>query len=63
MSRLNSKLVLKAENGDFTIVKSVNTLEHGVPGDILDRTEVDKILLKAEGRNGQRGTLTVEFIK
>ena len=61
MSRLNSKLVLKAENGDFTIVKTRNTLAHGIPGDVLDRTEVDKILKSAESR-GARGTLTVEFI-
>ncbi len=73
MSRLNSKLVLKADKGQtqvggptvtvFVIVKAVNTLEHGIPGDTLDRDTVDKILKDANTTRPGRGTLTVEFVK
>lgn len=70
MSRLNSKLVLKAlppnANGDesYEIVKTVNTLEHGIPGDKIPRKEVDKILKAASGHlPATQGTLTVEFVK
>lgn len=70
MSRLNSKLVLKTtmqtdpDDGEkmFEIVKSTNTLTHGIPGDILTRITVDTILKSAENR-GQRNTLIVEFVK
>lgn len=72
MSRLNSKLVLKAlpVNPDnagsdkrlFEVVKAVNTLSHGVPGDHLTRAEVDTILRSAEAR-GARNQLSVEFVK
>ncbi len=73
MSRLNSKLVLKAEKGQtqvggptvdtFVIVKTVNTLDHGIPGDTLDRETVDKILKAANTSRPGKGTLTVEFVK
>lgn len=73
MSRLNSKLVLKADKGQtqiggptmvtFVIVKVVNTLEHGIPGDTLDRKTVDSILKAANSSRPGSGTLTVEFIK
>lgn len=73
MSRLNSKLVLKADKGQtqvggpvvdtYVIVKTVNTLDHGIPGDTLDRTTVDKILKAANSIRPGSGTLTVEFIK
>lgn len=64
MSRLNSKLVLKALSGDvFEIVKATNTLSHGVPGDRLDRKEVDAILKGASQRHPNNGKLDVEFIQ
>lgn len=60
-----SKLVLKTSSLSgrtaFLIVKTVNTLEHGVPGDTLTRDAVDKILLVYDARIKQ-GSLTVEFI-
>ena len=70
MPRLNSKLVLKTsrvtENNVqqeiFVIVKSTNTLEHGIPNDKLDRATVDKILKDANAHRPGRGTLTVEFV-
>ena len=67
MSRLNSKLVLKtvrqnSVNTKFEIIKSTNTLDHGVPGDTLTREVVDKILVSAANR-GPRNQLTVEFVK
>ena len=70
MTRLNSKLVLKTAMiphgsgtiAGFEIVKTVNTLEHGIPGDELSRETVDKILVSANNR-GPRNRLTVEFIK
>ena len=75
MSPKKCKLVLKAstmyERGKtidddvpvqgFTIVKSINTLEYGVPGDQLDRDTVDRIL-KDNVTRIRQGTLTVEFI-
>lgn len=70
MSR-KSKLVLESvyvndgstvSSGEFfRIVKTVNTLSHGVPGDKLTRKEVD-ILMKSRRTDIQRGDLTVEFI-
>lgn len=69
MSRLNSKLVLKAirtagvSAGKFEVVKATNTLEHGIPGDELTRETVDKILKDANTTRPGRGTLTVEFVK
>ena len=70
MSRLNSKLVLKAGNvyegtelvPGFTIVKSVNTLEHGIPGGQLTRKAVDSILKNANQNRPGTGKLTVEFV-
>ena len=68
MSRLNSKLVLKAlkraEGYDETyeIVKTTNTLEYGRPGDTIKRPGVDAIIRKAE-QAGARNKLTVEFIQ
>lgn len=75
MSRIKSKLVLKAldvaysetdpdtlvKDDGFEIVKTVNTLKHGIPGDKLTRKEVDKIL-KVEDPYIRLGTFTVEFI-
>lgn len=63
MSR-KSKLVLKmiSTTGNFEIVKSVNTLEFGVPGDALTRKNVD-LILKDSTRKIQRGDLVVEFLK
>ena len=72
MSRMNSKLVLKAlpvvpddPTGDteqrFKIVKSTNTLEFGVPGDTLTRSKVDDILRAAERRQTNRTKFEVEF--
>lgn len=71
MSRLNSKLVLKAsmvtentvQKEIFVIVKTVNTLEHGMPGDTLNRVAVDKILKAANSSRPGQGKLTMEFIK
>ncbi len=45
----------------FRIVKSVNTVEFGIPGDVLNRAEVDRILID-HGAKITRNTLTVEFI-
>lgn len=73
MSRLNSKLVLKAENikdpddktkiiAGFTIVKTQNTLDHGIPGATLTRKDVDLILKNARQRHASLGRLNVEFV-
>ncbi len=65
MSRKKEKLVLKtarATPGSFIIVKAINTLDFGVPGDLLTREVVDRILIN----NGWRikdGSLSVEFIE
>ena len=64
MSRKKEKLILKtaqATPGSFIIVKAVNTLEFGVPGDLLARDAVDRILI-INARNIREGFLTVEFI-
>lgn len=64
MSRKKEKLILKvaqATPGSFFIVKAVNTLEFGVPGDLLDRKAVDRILI-TNARNIREGSLTVEFV-
>lgn len=60
------KLVLRADKtpipkaaAAFQIVKSVNTLIHGVPGVWLTRETVDTIL---RSQPATRGQLTVEFI-
>lgn len=64
MSR-KMKLVLKSlandafYDGDFEIVKTVNTLSHGVPGEKLERKTVDRILAS---QDIHRGVLTVEII-
>ncbi len=61
MSR-KMKLVLRNTRhaaAAFEIVKTVNTLTHGIPGDKLTRKEVDLILLSGRINQGQ---LTVEFI-
>jgi len=61
MSR-KSKLVLKAISTDnFEIAKAVNTLDHGVPGDNLTRTQVDRLFIDEKARLN-RGELTIEFI-
>ena len=69
MSRKKEKLVLKATQtisrvvqDDFVIVKSINTLAFGVPGDELSRDVVDRILID-NARNIREGSLTVEFIQ
>lgn len=57
-----SKLVLSTVGTEhFEIVKSVNTLQHGIPGDILTRKEID-IIMKSSA-DLRRGDLVVEFIK
>ena len=58
-----SKLVLRTTHSTdvFEIVKAVNTLRYGVPGDTLTRKEVE-ILLK-DSAEMRRGDLVVEFIK
>lgn len=71
MSLKKCKLVLKAENiiepvtnqviAGFRIVKSINTLEFGIPGEELSREAVDKIL-KKEAQNIRNGKTIVEFI-
>jgi hypothetical protein len=63
MSRKKVKLVLKNGNNVdvFIIVKSINTLEFGVPGDIVTRAEVDRILID-QALKIKNGFLTVEFI-
>ncbi len=67
MSRVKCKLVLKADKNiaksasAFTIVKSVNTLEFGIPGDTLSRDEVD-LMLRQKAQTMQNGMLTVEFL-
>lgn len=43
----------------FVIVKTVNTLSHGVPGNKLSRLVVDQILTS---KDVAHGTLTVEFL-
>ena len=59
------KLVIKSlaneafYDGDFEIVKTVNTLAHGVPGEKLERKAVDRILANQDVR---RGVLTVEVL-
>ena len=68
---LKRKLVIRAceITGDdnvtlvdgFKIVKSVNTLDFGVPGDSLTRDEVDRIL-KVYNQQIRTGEITVEFI-
>ncbi len=59
------KLVLQPSShlgsGQFRIIKSVNTLEFGVPGDILSRAEVNKIL--SSDPVARRGELTVDIVK
>lgn len=63
MSRRKEKLVLKtaSQTGTFIIVKSINTLEFGVPGNIVTRAEVDRIFIDQD-RKIKEGSLTVEFI-
>jgi len=61
MSR-KMKLVLRNINylkTPFVIVKTVNTLTHGVPGDKLTRLVVDQIL---RSKDAVLGHLTVEFL-
>lgn len=60
------KLVLRNDSPNipktvagFKIVKTVNTLDYGVPGKRLTREAVDKILTSQKATRGQ---LTVEFI-
>lgn len=57
-----SKLVLKVGvHADiFKIVKTVNTLQYGVPGDSLNRAKVDHILKSEAVR---RLELTVEILE
>ena len=64
MALNKTKLVLRApKNGSnrFTIVKAINTLAHGVPGDYLNREEMDK-LIKSDAVI-RYGTLTVEILE
>lgn len=59
-----SKLVLKTLEGtsnNFEIVKTVNTLQHGIPGDRLTRTEIDIIMKNSADM--RRGDFVIEFIK
>ncbi len=61
-----SKLVLKTAYIDegvqhFEIVKTVNTLQHGVPGDLLTRKEINSIMKNST--EIRRGDFVVEFIK
>ena len=63
MSR-KSKLVLKTLVGtsnNFEIVKTVNTLQHGIPGDRLTKKEIDGIMKSSV--EFRRGDFTIEFIK
>lgn len=62
MSQKKCKLVLQTALCGFAIVKSVNTLQHGVPGDELSRDQVDRILIDNKSLI-INGRLTVEFIK
>lgn len=58
-----SKLVLKAVGTEnFEIAKSVNTLQYGIPGDILSRKVVDRILID-DAVKINHGHLVVEFLK
>ena len=62
MSLRRMKLVLRNVGitaTPFEIVKTTNTLAHGVPGDKLSRATVDTILAGADIR---RGDLTIEFL-
>ena len=62
MSQMKMKLVLRNTrhvSASFEIVKAVNTLDYGIPGDKLTRKEVDEILVK---RAVVCGSLTVEFL-
>lgn len=62
MSQMKMKLVLRNTlhaSASFEIVKAVNTLDYGIPGDKLTRAAVDKILIE---RPVVRGMLTVEFL-
>lgn len=63
MSLKKCKLILKAVKGtgNFRLVKSVNTLEFGTPGDILNRRDVDLIMKTHEVRLSRKD-LTIEFI-
>ena len=62
MSR-KSKLILTTVGPDhFQIAKSVNTLQYGIPGDIITRKDVN-LILKDDARKIQRGDLVVEFLK
>ena len=49
MSQMKMKLVLRNTrhvSASFELVKAVHTLDYGIPGDKLTRTEVDESLLK-----------------
>lgn len=62
MARLKIKLVFKSTNlGNFSLVKAVNTLEYGVPGDTLSREQVDRIISK-NSRNFHSGAVTIEIL-
>lgn len=57
-----SKLVLKTISTDlFELVKSVNTLDYGVPGDTLSRSVINRLFIENQPKI-KRGDLTIEFI-
>lgn len=58
-----SKMVLKRirHNDRFEIVKTVNTLQYGVPGEDLTRKEIDSIM--KSNADFRRGDFVIEFIK
>lgn len=72
MSQKKCKLVLKTLKdttpvggpvvNTFEIVKTTNTMDHGIPGDILTEAEVTS-LLKVNQIQISQGRLTIEFIK
>ena len=72
MSQRKCKLVLKTLKDEtpvggpvvntFEIVKTTNTMDHGIPSDVLTKDEV-KLLLKINDIKIRQNALTVEFIK
>ncbi len=62
MSR-KSKLVFKiTTHSGFELAKAVNTLDHGVPGEIFCRKDIDRLLIDNQLKI-KRGELVVEFLK
>lgn len=58
---LRTRTVIEDDAGvtDFVIIKSTNTLSHGVPGNSLSRPKVDQILASKDVAHGH---LTIEFL-